>query len=137
MFELWVRRLLAACYDDLSGVGRGPAYTPAAKPPKDGAVIANIQGSVEVRHANGQWQKAQEGEVIHAGDSVRTGRESKVELSFGNGITERFASTTTVSLQLHQDHHNLQDTLGKIWTKVMHSHSPESSKTTLPTGVVG
>ena len=47
------------------------------------ATIETVKGQVEIRRADGEWQRAERSQLVMAGDEVRTSGDSSLELNFG------------------------------------------------------
>ncbi|NIN67421.1 MAG: hypothetical protein GTO63_22510 [Anaerolineae bacterium] len=63
------------------------------------ALLADATGVVEVqRSASSDWRPTEAGDVLQAGDGIRTGRFSSVTLAFFDGTTTRLAADTEVTL---------------------------------------
>ena len=58
------------------------ALSTEADTSRSGAAISFVDGTVEVRLGSGQWRPARRGQVLHAGDAVRTGKSGRAELAF-------------------------------------------------------
>src|SRR5688500_8036662 len=47
------------------------------------AIIESVKGQVEIRRADGEWQRAERNQLVMAGDEIRTSGDSNLELNFG------------------------------------------------------
>ncbi|HEX7860950.1 MAG TPA: hypothetical protein VF773_11520 [Verrucomicrobiae bacterium] len=47
------------------------------------ATIESVKGQVEIRRADGEWQRAEPSQLIMAGDEIRTSGDSSLELDMG------------------------------------------------------
>ena len=81
-------------------------YLPASALPmsSQNAMLREVQGLVEVQTAGGAWASAGADDILDAGQRVRTGALSGVQVLFYDGSTARLGPETEVSLdKLGQD----------------------------------
>lgn len=69
--------------------------------PKDAqsALLADLQGIVEIKTGDGDWQTAQAGQTIQAGQSLRSGALSGVSLVFYDGSQAHFGDQAEVVVE--------------------------------------
>ena len=110
------------------------------------AAVQIMAGSAEV-HPKGLtvWQPLQDGDYVKAGDTVRTGEESTVELRWVDGTRMRLAPHTTVEVR-KCTFHQIEDTqtslfylrLGQIWVRLTKKLTTDSRfEVQTPTAVAG
>lgn len=65
----------------------GGAFGPSGRALGSSTSLTIIAPTVEVRHGSGSFAPAIDGEVIEAGDAVRTGPEGRAVLTYFDGST--------------------------------------------------
>lgn len=66
---------------------------------KEFATLHPLAGSVEVARGDGGFQAGTEGQTLQAGDTVRTGDDSRAEIEYFDGSVTRLDAETTFTLQ--------------------------------------
>lgn len=60
------------------------------------SAITRVSGDVIVRHAGGDFAAAHEGDVVAAGDAIRTARDSSAEITYFDGSTLELEADTEI-----------------------------------------
>ena len=100
---LWSSRRLAASLALAMGFalifGASAALAPEADARAAMSTLTAIQGDVFVRHADGTVARANEGEVIVAGDAIRTGSDALAQITYFEGSTVRIEADTQLVVE--------------------------------------
>ncbi len=99
---------------------------PAAVPAPTTITLHDLTGQVEVMGTNGVWNRANEGQVALAGQTVRTGVESGVSVDFYQQGETRLAANSTLVIGSDTAHNEETDALavhlrleqGRVWSRV-------------------
>jgi hypothetical protein len=76
-----------------------PPPPPVVEAPKPVMLhLSDVKGEVQIRHANGAWEKAASGATLQRADAVRTDSEGEATLSGGDAYEVRMESGTEVSV---------------------------------------
>ena len=98
------------------GLGSGAVVALEADAIVSASTLTVVDGAVLVSHAGAEFTSAQEGDVLVAGDTVRTGTGSAVEMTYFDGSSVRLeADTETVLQGLRASHDGPVQTLGRAW----------------------
>ena len=80
------------------------------------STLSVVDGSVLVRHAGADFLPAHEGDVIAAGDTIRTGTGASAEFTYFEGSSIRIeANMEIVVASLRTSNSGLEQTLGRAW----------------------
>ena len=96
------------------------------------STVTVLDGQVLVRHANGQFAAITDGDVVAAGDTLRTAAASHGVLTFFDGTTVELEPDTEVTITNLQASASgdkiveLTQTVGRTWHVVTHLASPNS-----------
>lgn len=96
------------------------------------STLSILRGTVEVKHAGGEFQPAIDGQLVQAGDVVRTGPESGAVLIFPDGSTATLQSETEVDLaELSASASGdivvlMRQAVGQTWHVIERSLTPNS-----------
>jgi hypothetical protein len=105
---LWSRSRLAASLALAMGFalifGASAALAPEADALAAVSTLSALQGDVFVRHADGSVTRANDGEVIVAGDTIRTGSGALAEITYFEGSSVRIEADTELVVE-------------KLWTE--------------------
>ncbi len=84
------------------------------------AVITFIDGDVQVRHGTSGWTKAQLNELLQPTDAIKTGEDSRAEISLGEGRIVRLNENTHLLItHLKSDGlTRLKVLLGGVWVTI-------------------
>jgi hypothetical protein len=89
--------------------------------PEAGALVSNgtltvVDGAVFVRHDGSDFTSAREGDVIAAGDTLRTERGATAEITYFEGSSVRVGSDTQIVVaSLRTSDVEVGQTLGRAW----------------------
>ena len=95
--------LLAGCSGLKSSppvvVAQGMANATPVKPRSaESAILADLQGTVEVKTGDGQWTLTQPGQTLKSGQHLRTGALSNVTLAFYDGSLMHLGAEAEIAL---------------------------------------
>jgi hypothetical protein len=86
-----------------------------------------VDGVVLVRHGDGVFALAREGDLVAAGDTVRTATGASVEITYFEGSSVRLeANAEIVVTTLRVSDRGAMQTLGRVWHVVTELISGES-----------
>jgi hypothetical protein len=88
--------------------------------------VVDVVGSAEIQpKGTSSWQALPLGQLIKAGDMVRTGADSEVDLAWANGTHVRLGANTAFSVAKAQTKNSTRTTssetklsIGKIWVRL-------------------
>lgn len=84
-----------------------------------GARVTAIEGTVQQRTVTRtSWHACLPQAELQPGEAIRTGRESRAELTLVDGVTTRLAPTTSLSIGSAGESSRLKLLLGKLYMKV-------------------
>ena len=83
----------------------------------DSAVVTSLYGNVQVRHGTSGYTAAKLNEALVSGDAIKTGADSRAELSVGNGGYVRMDESSQLLLTHIQSDGatSLQALMGGVW----------------------
>lgn len=99
----------------MAAVGLAAAL-PVDAAPRRGS-ITFIQNRVEVKKQRASWQKAQLRSLVAVGDSIRTGPDSRADITFTDGSKTRLGANGWLTLQ-DQGAKSVHLMFGKLWLKI-------------------
>jgi hypothetical protein len=79
--------------------GSSLALAPEAQALGATTTLTVVRGDVLVRHADGEFVPARDGEVIAAGDTIRTGSDALAEITYFEGSSVRIESRTELVIE--------------------------------------
>ena len=97
------------------------------------STITVLDGSVQVRHAGGQFAPLSDGDILTGGDTVRTGADSHSVLTFFDGTTVELEPDTELRIDTLQASASgdkvvqMTQAIGRTWHVVTHLVSPSST----------
>ena len=100
--------------------GASAALAPEADALAAITMLSAVKGDVFLRHANGEVERANEGDVIVAGDAIRTGSEALAEITYFEGSSVRVPPDSDLvigTLAVERDA-VVWAALGRTWTVV-------------------
>lgn len=113
------------------------ALAPAAWPQQPAANLSIFTGDCRVWH-QGESTEAEIGQPLFVGDSVRTGKDSRAEVSFEDGTSVRISDNARLLVQQADTLRSLKLLWGKLWAKVARLSSAQSRfEVQTPTAVAG
>ncbi len=96
-----------------------PADTAAQKGTVVAATLAYQQGTVQVKTADSDWQAVETDTILHAGDSLKTGADSKAILELETGDVLRLGYSTEIFLTgLRTDAVSIAQQTGATYNRV-------------------
>jgi len=109
----------------------------AAWPDQPAANLSLFTGDCHVWR-QGRLAEAEIGQPLFAGDSVRTGKDSRAEISFGDGTSVRISDNSRLLVQQADTVRSLKLLWGKLWAKVAKLSSAQARfQVETPTAVAG
>lgn len=79
--------------------GASAALAPEADARAALSTLTVVEGDVLVRHADGDVTRANEGDIIVAGDAIHTGSDARAEITYFEGSTVRMEATTELVVE--------------------------------------
>ncbi|MFA5859778.1 MAG: FecR family protein [Elusimicrobiota bacterium] len=101
-----------------------PLYCARDNTPKLAAIVIKTFGKVEYReYDKNKWGTLTESTLLNQGDTIKTGKQSKVMLSFINGIDVKLGESSEMSIDLTKFGHitegnSVSLTSGRAWMKL-------------------
>ena len=80
-------------------LGASAALAPEADALAAITTLSSVQGDVFVRHSNGDVARASEGDVLVAGDAIRTGSNALAEITYFEGSSVRIEADTELVVE--------------------------------------
>ncbi|MDI6739816.1 MAG: FecR family protein [Candidatus Edwardsbacteria bacterium] len=100
------------------------------------ATLILFIGDCYVWHHN-KTEEADIGQALYAGDSIRTGKDSRAELNFSDGTVVRLGDNTRFFIRENSSDRSFQLLWGKFWAKVVKLAEKSKFEVESPTAVAG
>ena len=98
------------------GVGSNVVFAPEAGALASISTLTIVDGPVLVRHGGADFSQAREGDVVAAGDTIRTGTEASVELTYFEGSSLRIDADAEIVVEsLRTSDGGVVHTLARGW----------------------
>jgi hypothetical protein len=98
------------------GLGSGVVLAPQADALASSSTLTVVDGAVFVRHGGSDFRLAREGDVIGAGDTLRTERGAAAEITYVEGSTVRIEANAEILIEgLRMPNSGVGPTLGRAW----------------------
>lgn len=113
--------------------------SPAFADEESGVEVISVSGSVEIlSQGESEYKKAEEGMFLNAGDSIKTGQDSYIELAFDENQDNvvRLNADTSAVLILKEDE-KIEVLEGEVFSSISSLPSGSTFEIRTPTAVVG
>jgi hypothetical protein len=98
------------------GLGSGAVVSPEADAIVSASTLTVVHGAVLISHAGAEFTLAREGDVVKAGDTVRTRTGAAAEITYFEGSSVRLEADSEIVLQgLRASHDGPVLTVERAW----------------------
>jgi hypothetical protein len=103
------------------GVGSSVVLAPEANAVVSVSTLTVVDGAVLISHAGAEFKSAREGDVLVAGDTIRTGSDGAAEITYFEGSSVRLEAETEIVVERLRTEADggtvigMMQTLGRTW----------------------
>ena len=103
------------------GVGSSAVLAPEADALVSISTLTVVDGSVRIRHGGADFTPARAGDVLNAGDTIRTGTGAAAEITYFEGSSVRLEADTEIVVERLRTEADggtvigMMQTLGRTW----------------------